>query len=178
MRLFIAVEIDEAFRSAIADVQKQLAEDAIKMVEPGNLHITMKFIGEVPDDKAGEITGRLKGVKMDPFDMKMEEVGAFPNMNYIRVLWIGIKGPLAELAAKVEAALEGLDYIQKDRYEFSSHLTIGRVKTKPRLLEQKLQGLKSPQIGTQKVERFYLVKSTLGPGGPVYEHVAEFKLVE
>ena len=176
MRLFIAVEIDETLRSKIADVQKQLAEDALKLVEPENLHVTLKFIGEVPDEKAAEIAGRLKAVTMAPFEVRIGGIGAFPNENYVRVVWIGLEGALAELAARVEASLEGLDYIKKDRYEFSSHLTIARVKTRSKYLSQRLQGLKDLEIGTQLAERFFLVKSTLTPQGPIYEHIAEFRL--
>lgn len=176
MRLFIAVELDEGLRSKIEDLQKQIDEEALKLVEPENLHVTLKFIGEVPDEKAGEIAEKLKAVKMPPFEMKIGGIGVFPDMNYIRIVWVGLEGALAELAGKVENALEGLEYVKKSRYPFSGHLTIARVKRKPRYLAQKLQGLPAAGIGVQKVDRFFLIKSTLTPEGPVYERVAEFRL--
>lgn len=176
MRLFIAVELDEAHRARIVEIQKELAEEALKLVEPENLHITLKFIGEVPDERAAEIAASLKAVKMGPFDIAIGKLGVFPNMNYIRVVWVGVDGALAELAAKVEASLQGLGYIEKDRHEFSSHLTIARVKTRPKYLGQRLQKFKDAAIGVQMVDRFFLVKSTLTPKGPIYEHIAEYKL--
>ncbi len=176
MRLFVAVEIDEEHRSKIVNAQKQIAGEALKLVEPENLHVTLKFIGEVPDEKVVEIASRLKSVKMEPFEVRIAGMGAFPNETYIRIVWIGLEGPLAELAAAVEKSLGVLDYIKKDSHEFSSHLTIARVKTRPRHLSQRLEGMKNIKIGTQIVDRFFLVKSTLTPKGPVYEHVAEFKL--
>ena len=173
MRLFVAVDMDPNIRSAVEKIQRQLEEPGLNVVEPQNLHLTLKFLGEVEEGQVRGIEERLAGIKIAPFEVEYTGVGAFPSMDYIRVVWIGMKGAgLQELAEKVRNALS--EY--PDDHPFSAHLTIARVKYRPQRLKDNLQRLADVKTGRQLVNEFRLKKSMLTPRGPVYGDVRAFRL--
>jgi len=176
MRLFVAIEIDDVLRDKLVGVQTKLLDPAVKLVERENLHITLKFIGEVPDGQVGQIRGALRNVKMAPFELDIGGLGTFPGGDRINVVWVDCKGSLAELAANVEAALKPLGF-KPDERVFSSHLTVARVKQQPTVLLDAITELKDVKIGRQTVDRFVLKRSTLTPTGPTYEDVEVYTLV-
>lgn len=174
MRCFVAVDIDENLKGQIMALQKQLHGDA-KLVEPENLHFTLKFLGEIRDEVLTEANNRLKVVasQFAPFDARIRGAGVFPNVNYIRVVWLGCHD-LFNLQSSVEAALAPL--FKKEMP--SPHLTIARVRSAENIegVKDFVEKNKAADIGTMRVAKIKLKKSTLTPKGPVYEDVAIFDL--
>lgn len=176
MRLFIAVEVEDGLRDKLVGLQTRLLEPAVKLVERQNLHITLKFLGEVPDEQVAAVRGALRSVKSEPFEVEIGGMGTFPpDSQRINVVWVDCKGPLAELAAKVAEALKPLGFEPGER-GFSSHLTIARIKQRPKELAKRVEELKDTEIGRQLVDCFILKRSTLTPKGPIYEDVEVYKL--
>lgn len=174
MRLFIAVNIPDTIKQKVMRVMDELPHDwRIKAVAPQNMHYTLRFLGEIPDTDVARIISALSGIKFQPFEIKVEGIGVFPNEKYVRVIWLGAKDAerLKRLAEDIENAIKHLGYRQ-DR-PFSPHLTIARVRGKidvKKLLERH----KDTLFGAFVVSEFCLVKSTLTPNGPVYENVKCF----
>ena len=170
MRLFIAVQIPQELRMKMGTLAKELDMDGIRPVKGENMHITLRFIGEVPDGKADEIKEQLSKVKFEKFDCLLKGVGVFPNENYVRVVWAGIEsdGKLEGLSGKVNQALQGITGDGK----FSAHLTLARVKKRADLRD--FVSKHQEEFGKFTVESFELVQSVLEPGGPKYTTVAVF----
>jgi 2'-5' RNA ligase len=176
MRLFIAADIDEGLRDKLVVIQTRLLEPGVKLVERQNLHVTLKFLGEIPDEQVSAVREALRNVKMAPFDVEIGGLGTFPpGGQRINVVWVDCKGPLPELAAKIEESLKPLGF-QRDERGFSSHLTIARVKQTPEKLAERVEELKETKIGKQLADRFVLKQSTLTPEGPIYEDVEVYRL--
>jgi 2'-5' RNA ligase len=172
MRLFVAVPLPDELKAKIADLGKEIEQDGIKLVKPENMHITLKFIGDVEEHKIGDIEQSLREASFSGFTCDAKGVGVFPNENYIRVVWTGAEsdGKLEALAEKVGKALAG--YGKKDR--FSSHITIARVKRRVDL-KAFLEKHRQDELGPFDVSRFELMSSELKPGGPEYSVVATFE---
>lgn len=174
MRLFIAVEAPEGIRKKMGDLARELPEDGLSKVKTENMHFTLKFLGEVREERLGEMLGILRNVAFSPFSVRIEGVGAFPNESHARVVWAGAKSPeMEELARGLHAALAGMF----EREEFSAHLTLARVKGRADL-KQFLQKHRGEGFGEFRVDRFVLFESRLQPGGPEYRKVAEFPAKE
>lgn len=127
MRLFIAFDIPEGIIKKLVFVQKQIKADAkITWVDAKNMHMTLKFLGEVNEDKVNDVKKRLGKVAFNKFDAELSGIGVFPSENYIRVIWVGFKDEkqMKELAKSINEQLPEF----KDEYEFKAHLTIGRVR--------------------------------------------------
>ncbi len=182
MRAFIAVEISEAARTGVARLQEQLktAGADVNWVEPQNLHLTLKFLGEIEESRVPELTAALStSLQTPPFTFTLEGTGAFPRTEHPKVLWAGInegKEPLIELAREVEAACGRCEFPPEER-PFSPHLTIGRVRSPKGLnrLVQKLQAIEF-QGGKTRVRVIILFQSVLSPHGPAYTPLAELPL--
>lgn len=173
-RLFIAVEVPQQLRRRIYEFALQLRQDGIKLVEEENLHITLKFLGDIPAQKIPEIIEKLKRISISPFGCALRGVGVFPNPNYVRVVWVGVEGErLAELAGAVANELRGIGK-EEDR-PFSSHLTIARAKKKIDLRDF-LEKNGNKEFGDYRVDAFSLFESTLAKQGPVYNKLASFRL--
>jgi 2'-5' RNA ligase len=170
MRLFIAVHVPEELRKKMAAIAKELDREGIRPVKEDNLHITLRFIGEVPDEKASEIEQALRQVKFGNFECTLRGSGVFPNESYVRVVWAGIEsgGKLEELSGKVNQALAGFPGDEK----FSAHLTLARVKKKTEVRD--FLERHGGDFGSFTVDSFELIQSVLGPDGPKYTTVAVF----
>lgn len=173
-RLFVAVEIPDEIREKVHALAEELPKDAVKVVEPQNIHLTLKFIGNFPEDKIQELESRLSGVKSGQFDCTVSGVGVFPSQDYIRVVWAGLNcNEMQKLAEIIENALEGL--VKKETRPFSSHVTIARVRKKIDA-KQFLEKHKSEEFGSFAVSGFILMQSELSRGGPVYTPLKKFPL--
>lgn len=177
MRLFIAIEIPEQVKDHVVKIKEQLKnpDDAITWVKKDNMHLTLKFLGEVDEGKLDSIKAALGSVKFESFEASLSDIGAFPEFNYMRVLWIGLvpHDKINAVQQQVERAMKSCGFPTDDK--FSPHLTIARVKSikhKAELMEK----LKKVQVEklSFNVSRIKLIKSTLTPKGPVYEILAEF----
>ena len=179
MRTFIAIELPEEIRSALAALQDQLKASGadVKWVEPQNIHLTLKFLGNIDDALREKIGGALCSVAANnqPFMAVIGLCGAFPNMDYPRVIWLGItegEPQIKKIAREIEDKISGLG-IEKDARPFTGHITIGRVrspsgkKSLTRALADQAQNLVKLNLGFS-VSKLTLFKSTLSPAGPVY----------
>ena len=175
MRLFIAIDIPKEIKDKLYDLQKQIGGDLAKInwVHKKNLHLTLKFLGEVPESRLEEIKERLRIIKLKSFEVELNNLGVFPNENNIRVIWVDLKSEhIYELQIKIDQEL--LDLFSKDT-RFQSHLTLGRVKFVKNKEELK-EKLKLKIDGWFIVKEFKLIKSSLTREGPIYETIEEYKL--
>jgi 2'-5' RNA ligase len=194
MRLFVALDIDQAIRERIADFMNDLRPlaPAARWVTPDSLHVTLKFIGEVPEAKVPGIKQRLARVTADSFEVGFRGCGFFPTARSARVFWVGIEATrvLESLAAGVDDSLTVLGIKKEDR-AYSPHLTLARagggsgapgrlrVDRENSIFErvqQKLQDMPSPVFGTKAVTEFFLYQSQLSPKGARYTKLERFAL--
>lgn len=183
IRTFVAVEMPEEVRRQFGEVQAELqrAEAHVKWVEPQNIHVTLKFLGDITEEDLGRLyEGVTKGVQgLAPFEIVLSQLGAFPNLRRPRVVWIGVergKEKLIELQKRLEESISQHGFSKEDR-KFSPHLTIGRVKL-PRGTDDLVNAIKatpfeSNSIGIREV---VVMKSTLTPEGPIYTQLRRIGL--
>lgn len=183
MRTFIAVELDKPAKECLARLQAELKESGadVKWVYPENIHLTLKFFGEVTEEKIPEIIQILKEIahSVNYFRVEIKSVGAFPNTKSPRVIWAGIeqgKENLLQLAELTEDGAVKLGFLKEER-KFSAHITIGRVRS-PKNKAALLQAMEQIHFEplSQGVKSVVLFKSTLTPKGPIYEKLAEENL--
>lgn len=184
MRTFIAIELPKSIQDALARLQEQLKQSGadVKWVQPQNIHLTLKFLGERDDKKVEKIRQILEEAAKDKesFPISISSLGAFPKMEFPRVIWVGIdKGDkeTKEIAGELEEKIAQIG-IPKEERPFSSHITIGRVRSplKRQNLVQLLNNL-ADKIGPQTLgftaTKITLFESTLTPQGPIYEVLKE-----
>jgi RNA 2',3'-cyclic 3'-phosphodiesterase len=194
MRLFIALDIDDAIRERIArfvEGLRNFAPDA-RWAHPESLHVTLKFIGEQPDGAVEKIKQTLTEIVANPIDIQFRGYGFFPTAKSARVFWMGMAaGPeLAKLAADIDSKMAALG-IPKEERVFSPHLTLARAgggsgsprwreEDRPnrilRLLQERLSALPTPEFGTMTSREFFLYRSQLSPKGSKYTKLARFTL--
>lgn len=176
IRTFIAVELPEKFVPEIERIESMLNMQGIKLVKPDAVHITLKFLGSINEDKVEPIASALSQINCKPFEARVRGVGVFPKPAYIRVIWLGAEGNFETLHNEVEKVLLPFNF-EKDE-NFSPHATLARVKQlkeKAALLER-IKKLENVDLGTMNVDAISLKKSTLTPQGPIYETLREIKL--
>lgn len=177
MRIFIAFDIPNSIRDILYDLQKELhgSEAKIKLVEKKNLHCTLKFLGEIDDDKIAEIDEILKKIRLKNFTVNLGKVGVFPNMSFIRVVYIELipSSDVIKLQQAIDSELLAL--FQQDA-RFQSHMTLGRVKfvKDKEKFNKKISELKAE--GSFDITEFKLYKSVLTKDGPNYETLKTYKL--
>lgn len=179
-RIFLGIPVSEEVRSKIIFLQEELSSinAGIKLVEPVNLHFTLKFFGEIEDMKINQIKEKISGTVLgNSFSVKIAGLGCFPDEDRINVIWLGLKDgkKLKELQQKVDASLSSLFSVEK---EFVSHLTIARVKfvNDKQALKQFLEKHKDQEFGNTSVDKIVLYQSVLGKDGPVYTELEEWGL--
>jgi 2'-5' RNA ligase len=177
MRLFIAFSASDEIKSYLLSLKESVPKDIAKVRWVSQIHLTLKFLGEVPEDKIPLIKEHLSTVRFEEFKIELAPVGFFPNENYIRVVWVGLlpQDKIIELSKKVDYSLSSLFGREKD---FMPHVTLGRVsfvKEKERFVEL-LKGIKIQKLSCT-VNSFKLIQSTLTPDGPVYLDLEDYKCV-
>lgn len=189
MRLFVALEIPANVREELASLVKNLREAAGQSSKSGpkwvrleNIHLTLKFIGEVADEKVPAVCSALASVPQgEPIELEFRDLGFFPNERKPRVLWAGIEGSprLQMLAADVESALERIG-IPRDQRAFQPHLTLARFNL-PRLnvkLGAAIAQNAGRRFGSLCAHEFHLIDSKLKPSGAEYTTVKSFRFAE
>lgn len=180
MRLFIAMPLPENVEKALEKIIFVFSreEARVKWVDPKNIHLTLKFLGETDEKLIPSISDAVGRVaqKYNPVTGFIDTVGGFPNLKRPRVIWTGFSKPpgiLAKIAGEIEDDMVPLGFEKEDR-PFKSHLTLGRVKD-PRKLGRLPETINGYQVVPEKVEfdRIVLFKSTLTPKGPLYERLFE-----
>lgn len=194
MRLFVALDIDDAIRGRIArflDGVRGFAPDA-RWVRPEALHVTLKFIGERPEEEVEKIKQALETIAAGTVELNFRGYGFFPGARAPRVFWVGIEAAakLTYLAATIDEKLVPLG-IPKEEHTFNAHLTLARGSGgsgSPRKqegdgsnrsfqhLQEKLRALPAPEFGTMAAHEFFLYRSQLSPGGSKYTKLAGFGL--
>jgi len=180
-RGFIAIDIDSL--SKIVEFENKIKQSGaiVKLVEPKNIHITLKFLGDTDEEQVDEIEEIIKKAVegIDPFKIQLKSTGVFPNQNYIKVVWVGIYNgdQIGIIANKIDEKLSEIGF-KKENREFSSHLTIARVKSainKEQLL-QVIDKYKEFEFAEIKVDSIKLIKSELTQKGPIYTTLKEVKM--
>ena len=175
IRSFIAFDIeDPQVIREILNVQSMLAETGahLKLVKPDNIHITVRFLGNISPSQVDEIYDAMRKVDFSPFEIEIKGVGVFPNIRRINVIWAGIKKGADELANifnQLEPRLQKIGF-KKETRGFSPHLTIARVRTSHRKVEliRCLKEIENYEFGTFEARCLRLKKSILKPKGPIY----------
>lgn len=173
LRTFIAVEVgplDEILKFE-QDIRNSGA--VVKLVEPENIHITLKFLGNTDEELVEEIVEIMRecssGIK--PFKLKLKGAGVFPNLNYIKILWIGLQNyeTLEIIAKNLDAKLNRLGFKSESR-AFRPHVTVGRVKSRKNksALKDLILNNKDRDFGELNVNSVLLKKSVLDSKGPTY----------
>jgi RNA 2',3'-cyclic 3'-phosphodiesterase len=179
MRAFMAVEVNTKLIDGIIEIQKTLAEAnaLVKFVEPENLHFTFKYLGDITPETAETITNMAeqKIESYSPFDIKIKGTGAFPNLGYIKVIYLGIENPDKFSKMQEDFDQEFVKMGFKKERSYIPHLTIGRVKgvQNKELLVEMVKDLEDVDIGTMTVDRIILKESELTPVGPIYTDLKE-----
>jgi 2'-5' RNA ligase len=175
LRAFIAINITPEtiakIGEAVAELKGSLA--AVRWVNPGNIHLTLKFLGDIDDSQVESIEAALAR-QLQPFPrftIHAKGLGVFPGTRRPRVLWVGLDQPrLVELAATVEAALVPLGFAPEQR-GFQPHLTIGRFRQfndTAKQLAEELERWKNYPFGVSEVDEVTLFQSVLRPGGALH----------
>lgn len=176
LRLFIALEIPPQVRGKLAAIQEKLriAEARVKWVKPRLIHLTLKFLGNVPPEKVETLGEALRTIigPFVPFAMEISDVGTFPPGRRARVVWAGVKKGaevVCELAEAVEQGLIPFGFPVENR-RFRPHLTIGRIKSVKQIgrLLDLLKLNKAKKFGRFQVKSVALIQSVLTPAGPEY----------
>jgi len=178
MRLFVGVPLPDDLRTAVSEYIERWRSriSGVKYVAPENLHITLKFIGEVNDARVPAIKGLLSDIRTGPFTINAHGVGAFPQPSSPRVVWVGIRegfDDLVNLSRSIDEILVS-EGIPRERKAFHPHITIGRVKRYDPEITRLLVRDVDLDFGSFTFERFTLFRSTLTPDGPIYDVLAEY----
>jgi RNA 2',3'-cyclic 3'-phosphodiesterase len=179
LRTFIAIEIPAEIKKTLlqqsADLHRAVGR-SVRWVTSENIHLTLKFLGEISPANVEMLTQTLKAEASQhtSFEIKVATLGAFPNPRRPRILWVGLDAQetLSRLQHGIEAATARLGYPPEDK-PFSPHLTIGRVRDQVssdemQSLRAALENTKIGMLGTFTVQAVHLFKSDLQPGGSIY----------
>ena len=185
MRAFVAVfpppEVQVAALTGAIETIRSLAgtrpDDMLRWTRPENVHLTLKFLGEIREEILEDLCAVLEGVCAThvPFDAGLAELGAFPSARRARILWAGIgigSGRLRSLAVDLDAALAPLGFEREER-AYMPHLTLGRVRGRPVSFDLPLAARGDLGFRVRRVE---LTESTLSAKGAVYRTIRAFTL--
>lgn len=181
MRLFLAIELERPAKRSLLDLISGLSEfrRSVRWVSEQQMHLTLKFLGEVGDEDVGGICEACEGVAAgcEPFEFVLDSVGCFPPEGRVRVIWGGcsqMPPALSACAGRCEDALSELGIAREGR-PFSAHMTVGRVRhddTRGRL--RRAVGAISVNRARQHVDSMTLFESVLSPGGARYSTVGRY----
>ena len=180
IRSFVAIELPDEAKKGLATLRRELERNEhrfVKWVDPGGVHLTLKFLGNIPSRRVTEITEAMKKAAqgLAPFLLEISGLGAFPSLKQPRVIWVGVGGELDKLATlqqNIDSALATLGFAREER-PFVPHLTVARVR----------EGASAPERGRFgelvssaafegryriDVEAVRLMRSQLTPGGAIY----------
>jgi 2'-5' RNA ligase len=180
IRSFIAIELPEEAKEGLARLKKELERDEhkfVKWVNPRGIHLTLKFLGNIPSKQVAEITEAIEGAVqgISPFHLEIGGLGAFPSLRQARVFWVGIGGEmdkLSRLQQNIDSALAAVRFAKEER-SFVPHLTLARIRQGASPLEKRSFG---ELVGSTifedkyhvKVESISLMRSQLTPAGAIY----------
>ncbi len=185
IRAFIAIELPDEVRRGLAGLRRELQRDEhrfVKWVDPEAIHLTLKFLGNIPSRRVTEIARAIEvaAKATAPFELDVSGLGVFPNLRQVRVLWVGIGGEvdrLKELQRGIDTELAALGFDREDR-PFVPHLTLARVRqgaspSDRRSLAELVDTAVFEDKYEAKVETVSLMRSELTPAGAIYSRLSE-----
>lgn len=185
MRIFIGIKLDDRVHEEIESFLKPFKKisSPLRWVKPANVHLTLKFIGEVSEEKYSQIDRRLSEVEFntDPFALQLSGCGKFGKDDSLNIFWVGIapSAPLTEIFNKIETALAKIG-IEKEKRPFTPHLTVGR--NKKTFNFKSFSGLIEENshrpVSQLTVSHVQVFKSQLRPEGPIYSILKEIPLAQ
>ena len=175
MRVFIAVEIsNEEILKKIATFQKNVKINA-KSIRVDQIHFTLQFLGEISESKCQQVKNILNEISFSQFQISLNGVGGFPNLEDPRVIWVGIgkngAKKLVELSDDVRMKLTAIGF-EKGK-KFKPHLTVFRVKKKIGDISSIMKDFETIEFGSERITKIKLKKSVLSPKGPEYSDLLE-----
>jgi 2'-5' RNA ligase len=176
------VDLDDAnIKNRISKVQQDLERTGanLKIVQPEIMHLTLRFLGEIPQATIQRVIEAMGDTRFAPFEVEFAGVGVFPNIRRISVVWIGIsrgQERLEVIFQQLEPKLRQIG-LPPDNKGFSPHLTIARVKSglNKEPLAKSIENMREVEFGKMEVQAVRLKKSTLTPRGPIYTTLHEAK---
>jgi RNA 2',3'-cyclic 3'-phosphodiesterase len=186
-RAFLAIELSDEIHSALASLLINLQSkipSGVRWVPVNNIHLTIKFLGEIPDDRIESLKKELLMFfpNISHFPISVSNLGVFPSYMNPRIIWVGVQNnpSLQQMAAECERVTQ-INGIPNEVRPFSPHLTIGRVlpslsRENLKILGSTLKSIKYQQEVTQNVEKLTLFKSDLTPAGSIYSRLAVIAL--
>jgi 2'-5' RNA ligase len=188
IRAFIAIELPRELKEALAGLQGRLKSGGpapVKWVDPGSMHLTLKFLGNIDSGITGRISGAMQGAVqgISPFHVQVKDLGVFPDPRRVRVIWVGLTGDiekLSRLQQNIESALKPLGFTPENR-PFAPHLTLARVRDGAAPAERQKLGQLVVATGFDNgyrldVNSVDLMKSQLTREGPIYTRLASVVL--
>jgi len=175
-RVFVGIKLGEGIRQEVKKIQDKLPEFIGKKTEIENLHLTLKFLGEVDEEKLDKVRESLRNLKFEKFEVSLVELGVFSE-KFIRIVWLGVDKKNEDLWKLQEKIDERLKELFEEERRFMGHITIARVKkveNKKKFIE-KINGIEIKKLKFD-VNRFYLIESKLKPEGPEYKVIEEYRL--
>ena len=183
-RIFLAIDIPDKLKEQINNFNEELKKLEINanFVEKENLHINLKFFGDTEKEQKEKIIEKIKEVSenFNSFQLNAKDIGVFPSMNHIKVVWVGVedkKENLSNLQKELENEFEKIG-IKKENRKFIPHITLCRIKTGKNIekIIKTIKENKDKEFGTFEVENISLIKSELSPNGPKYTIEKIFEL--
>jgi len=184
MRLFVSVDLPDDLAEPVADLQAEFTEaSGLKFTDPEQAHITMKFLGDVEEGRLPALERALSAAvadaDIDPVTVRYGGLGVFPSLEYISVVWLGVKeggDELTRLHEAIEHRTTAMGFDAED-HDFTPHVTLARMEhAGGKELVQDLVRERDPTIGETRVDEIRLTESTLTDEGPVYSTVESFPL--
>lgn len=188
IRSFIAIELPDEVRSALAELQASLQTDkqpSVKWVDPYGIHLTLKFLGNIAVAKISDITSAIEAAARDlpSFLLEVKGLGVFPNLMRVRVVWVGVGGDIAQLTLlqqRIESNLVPLGFARESR-PFTPHLTLARVRenappTAPQNFGQLIAGARFETAYHFTVDSVNLMQSQLTTKGAIHRRITTISL--
>ncbi|GAK61221.1 2'-5' RNA ligase [Candidatus Vecturithrix granuli] len=186
IRSFIAIKIPDTIQEKLAGIQEKLkqADAHISWVNSENIHLTLKFLGNIQEKQVADIIAAIKESVQNiaPFQLQIGYAGAFPNIRFPRVIWVGVtddeQNSLKTLQEDLESRLTRLGF-ESEQGRFQPHLTLGRVRSQKNRsnLLRAIESMTNVWVGEIPVKAIYLVQSELKPTGSEYTDLAEVKIL-
>jgi len=188
VRSFIAIELPDELKQGLTQLEAQLKmgkQPWVKWVDPYSIHLTLKFLGSIAADRISEITRAMEEAVqgISPFHLEAKDLGVFPNLRRVQVIWVGISGEvdkLNQLQQRIESNLARLGFAPESR-PFTPHLTLARLRDRASLDERQRLGqlIASTRFEAAyaiKVDAINLMRSQLTREGAIYSRISSVKL--
>ena len=188
VRSFIAIELPDEVKLGLTQLQAQLKsgnQPSVKWVDPHGVHLTLKFLGNIPADRIGDITGAMEKAAqgISPFHLEIKDLGVFPNLRRVQVAWVGISGQvdrLCHLQQHIDSNLALLGFAPESR-PFTPHLTLARLRDRASSDErqrfgQLIANTRFEAAFTFEVETINLMRSQLTREGAIYSRISSVGL--